>query len=458
MSVRLSHSQAAAITAARESFAAGAGDLEGVRPAIALSWIRCRDRYAVDPGLELAPRATESATPDGSGLEPSVVLAELGGWAVRVQDRLDSGVVTVVDAEGRMVGAWGDGVPMAAEAHLAPWYSWAETATGTNGMGTALQSGDLTAVRGPEHWCAGFRPLDCLAVAVQDVVTREPVAAVNITTPTGTMPGLAPALLRSVRTSVEGRLGDRARDQGRELVAAFAAAEDGRPSLVVDLGGRVVLADPVAARLLGVPGGEPLVDPVRRARPDLADLEAMVRGATASARGRPDWTGTARLSLPHAEEPVPSRLAAVFWGGQPIGFLVTLDAEGEEPVVVGEPSGEAGAPVRVVAHRRGGRTVLLQPGEIRYARADGNTVWLFTDRGRLRAAERGLTRLEDQLGGHGFARVHRSYLVRLDRVREVDRGVANELLLLVDADAAGGADAVPVSRGRQRQVRSLLGL
>jgi transcriptional regulator of acetoin/glycerol metabolism len=459
MSLGLTRSEVAAATAARESFASGVGDLAGVRPAIALSWSRCRDSYAVDPRLALAPPAVEHTALGvaGRGLDPSVVLTELGGWAGRVQARLDAGVVTVVDAGGRLVGAWGDGVPDASEARLAPWHSWSETTTGTNGMGTALHGGGLTAVWGPEHWCAGFHSLDCLGVAIQDAVTHDPIAAVNISTPTGTMPELAPSLLRSVRTSVEGRLGTRAHDQGRELVGAFTVAAAGRPTLVVDLGGRVVVADRAASRLLGVPGEEPLLEPARRVRPDLAEFDALVSGATASAWERPGWTGTGRLSLPHAEEPVASRWTAVFRAGQPIGFLVAIGAEGEELLVADDRSRAGDHQVRVVAHRRGSGTVILQPSEIRYARADGNTVWLFTDRGRLRTAERGLTRLETQLAGHGFARVHRSYLVRLDRVREVHRGVANDLLLFVDGDGAGEADSVPVSRGRQRQVRSLLG-
>src|SRR5881227_4469639 len=66
------------IMAARERFAAGADTVRGVRPEILMSWYRCREEYAVDPGLERAPAAAEG---NGHSIEHDVVFAELGGWA-----------------------------------------------------------------------------------------------------------------------------------------------------------------------------------------------------------------------------------------------------------------------------------------------------------------------------------------------------------------------------------------
>jgi hypothetical protein len=74
---------------------------------------------------------------------------------------------------------------------------------------------------------------------------------------------------------------------------------------------------------------------------------------------------------------------------------------------------------RVVA-MRDERWVMLDPREIRFAEADRNNVWLRTDRGPLRAATRGLDRLEQQLEGKGFLRVHRRFLVNLSRIREIE--------------------------------------
>ena len=40
---------------------------------------------------------------------------------------------------------------------MAPWSCWSEWATGTNGMGTALEAPGPVLISGPEHWCTGFR-------------------------------------------------------------------------------------------------------------------------------------------------------------------------------------------------------------------------------------------------------------------------------------------------------------
>ena len=53
-------------------------------------------------------------------------------------------------------------------------------ATGTNGMGTALEAHGPVLVRGAEHWCQAFHDWVCAGIAVRDVVTREPIAVLNI--------------------------------------------------------------------------------------------------------------------------------------------------------------------------------------------------------------------------------------------------------------------------------------
>jgi sigma-54 dependent transcriptional regulator, acetoin dehydrogenase operon transcriptional activator AcoR len=103
----------------------------------------------------------------------------------------------------------------------------------------------------------------------------------------------------------------------------------------------------------------------------------------------------------------------------------------------------------------GDRMVLLHRPEVRYAEADGNTVWLVTDEGRLQAAVRGIEKLEEELAGGEFLRVHRRFLVNLSSVRAVDRGHKGELSLIMDGAAR---EAVPVSRRNVPALRRALGL
>jgi DNA-binding LytR/AlgR family response regulator len=111
-------------------------------------------------------------------------------------------------------------------------------------------------------------------------------------------------------------------------------------------------------------------------------------------------------------------------------------------------------PSRVVA-LRDDRWVLLDPREIRYAETDHDNVWLATDQGRLLAAVRGLDRLEQELAGRGFLRVHRRFLVNLGRVREVEQGFKGALFL---ATGTRSHETVPVARRHVPQVRAALGL
>ena len=101
------------------------------------------------------------------------------------------------------------------------------------------------------------------------------------------------------------------------------------------------------------------------------------------------------------------------------------------------------------------RMILLSSEEIRFAEADENDVWLDTDRGRLRAPERGLGLLEERLRSQGFLRVHRHFLVNLRRVKEIAPNFKGCFWLVLDGP---GRQLIPVSRRRTAEVRRSLGL
>ena len=99
--------------------------------------------------------------------------------------------------------------------------------------------------------------------------------------------------------------------------------------------------------------------------------------------------------------------------------------------------------------------VLLHRPEVRFAEADGNDVWLVTDEGRLQAAVRGIDKLEEELAGGEFLRVHRRFLVNVNCVRAVERGPRGEMSLIMDGPVR---EAVPVSRRNVPAVRRALGI
>jgi hypothetical protein len=68
--------------------------------------------------------------------------------------------------------------------------------------------------------------------------------------------------------------------------------------------------------------------------------------------------------------------------------------------------------------RRAHRDVLVSAADVHYLEAAGNYVILHTDQGELKLRET-LSNLERELAGRDFVRVHRSYLVNLDAIREI---------------------------------------
>jgi sigma-54 dependent transcriptional regulator, acetoin dehydrogenase operon transcriptional activator AcoR len=447
------------VLAAWERFVQGEDHVRGVRPEVAVSWHRCREQYRVDPHLAEAPVA--AATEVNHTLEHDVVFTELGGLAATVARSIDSlsGIVTVTDATGRILAAWGNQATLgrAEDANLAPWFCWSEYAAGTNGMGTALEVHGPVLIRGAEHWCQAFHSWVCAGIAVRDVVTKEPMAVLNISCWRTQLPGAASTWLSQAAAKTQGTLKRRARDSGSALVAAFTEAK-GRSSAAiaaVDTAGKVVIADETASALMAVPASTPAVDPTLRWNSGLPDLIAVARYVSKHAARNPDWVGSTEIFTHLAKEPTPVSIRPVFLFGHLVGNLFLFGSTGGEHVPATEkPVRPRVRPSRVAAVRDN-RVVLLRFSEVYFAESDGNNVWLSTDEGRLRAASQGLDKLDGELADAGFLRVHRRYVVNLSHVREVERGFKGELFLVMKGRPGA---IVPVSRRNAPAVRRALGI
>ena len=446
------------VLAAWERFVQGEDHVPGVRPEVAISWHRCREQYRVDPHLAAAPVAVAEIdhTP-----EHDVVFAELGFRAASVAHDVGEvgGVVTVTDSTGRILAEWGDPTTLAraADANLAPWFCWSECAVGTNGMGTALEAHGPVLIRGAEHWCQAFHNWVCAGIAVRDVVTREPIAVLNISCWRTPLPAAAGGWLANAATKTQCTLRRRARNSGAELVAAYtqARARSGTPLAAMDTAGKVVIADETASVLMGVPASTPAVDPTVRWNPGVPELIGAARYATRQAARNPDWVGSTQIFTHLGDEPTPISIRPVFSSGHLIGNLVSFGASEGAQLPPAEGSAHPSAQPRRVVATRDNRMVLLRLPEVSFAESEGNDVWLSTDQGRLRAASQGLDKLEGELADAGFLRVHRRYVVNLSRVREVERGRGGELSLVMDD---GTNQMVPVSRRNAPVVRRALAI
>src|SRR5215217_3069948 len=322
-----------AVTAAREQFLAGDDRVRGVRPEVATSWYRCREQYHVDPHLSTAPLA--SALNEASGdhaLEHEIVFAQLGSAAASIGSEVEGlgGVITVTDGAGRILTVQGDKETLyrARDSNMAPWSCWSEWATGTNGMGTALEAPGPVLISGPEHWCEGFQEWVCAGVAVRDAVTHDAVAVLDISAWRAHLPPQTAKWLSKAVGGARAILRQRARDSGAELAAAFAQtrARSGQALAALDARGRVVIADEGASLFLGVPAQAPAFDPAVRWQGGV-NLEGLARHAIEQARIDHRWVGSTQIVTELSSEPCRITLRPVFLADHPIGTLALFGAE-----------------------------------------------------------------------------------------------------------------------------------
>jgi LytTr DNA-binding domain len=264
-----------------ERFAGGEDVVQGVRPEILSSWLRCRDEYGVDPGSRRAPASERGAT-----LAPyeSIVAAELGAAAMSISVDVGAagGVVSVADGMGRVLSTWGDesAERRSGEQNLQPFASWNEFSAGTTGIGTALASHREVTVSRYEHWCAAFHDWSCAAVAIVAPETAAPVGVIGISMWDRPVPDGAISWLRGAARGVERRLSSRG-----DAALALPAPRGSRPApgrLVGVRDGRMLLVDRSDVRAVFADRGLVWLDTVdgrlRAAAKGIGELEERLAG------------------------------------------------------------------------------------------------------------------------------------------------------------------------------------
>jgi DNA-binding LytR/AlgR family response regulator len=108
---------------------------------------------------------------------------------------------------------------------------------------------------------------------------------------------------------------------------------------------------------------------------------------------------------------------------------------------------------RKLAVRKGGRTVLLTIDDIVYLSARNKSTYAHTYENQY-LVDLTLGDLELRLGRDSFARVHRSYLVNLNKVKEILRVDGGYVVVTADRDETH----VPVARRQVRQFREAVGI
>jgi signal transduction histidine kinase len=127
---------------------------------------------------------------------------------------------------------------------LAPGFSYAEEFVGTNGIGTALETGRPTFIRGGEHYVGSLGGLACAGAPIVDPLTRRIVGLVDLTCSDGQSDPLLFALARSAGSQIQDRMSALAHESETALLMAYQEQTRRFPLGVLAIGGEVVLMNP----------------------------------------------------------------------------------------------------------------------------------------------------------------------------------------------------------------------
>jgi DNA-binding LytR/AlgR family response regulator len=109
--------------------------------------------------------------------------------------------------------------------------------------------------------------------------------------------------------------------------------------------------------------------------------------------------------------------------------------------------------LRKLAVRKGGRTVLLNVDEIVFVSARNKSTYVHTYENQY-IVDLALLGLESKLPKGAFHRVHRSYIVNLDAIKEIVRADGGYVVVVNDRDET----RVPVARRHVRAFREAVGI
>jgi transcriptional regulator of acetoin/glycerol metabolism len=218
------------------------------------SWQRSLAR-GVDPAGRAAPLAASGDEVEHLRLRHGELLSAAAGIFAEANEMFagSRSIMLLTNPDGVVLEAVGDmrtleegqGVNLIRGGH------WDEGVVGTNGIGTALATGQPAHVHAAEHFCEGIKRWTCAAAPVYQPGTDAIMGVVDISGPPNTYQRNNLALAVATARQIETLLGERAaRERMRLLeVCLQRLSSTDRPGLIaIDRAGRLVhAAGPVAA-------------------------------------------------------------------------------------------------------------------------------------------------------------------------------------------------------------------
>jgi sigma-54 dependent transcriptional regulator, acetoin dehydrogenase operon transcriptional activator AcoR len=173
---------------------------------------------------------------------------------------------------------------------LIPGFSYAEDVVGTNGIGTALESGGPTHVFGHEHYAERLEGMACAGVPLRDPVSGKTIGVIDLTCWRRDADPLMLSLVRSTADQINQSLAATGNGREQRLLHEYTRACRHTGGIVLALGNDVVMLNDHARQALSPADQAALIS---QATETLA-AEAVAAGS----RGRWRPAGAVTVDLP----------------------------------------------------------------------------------------------------------------------------------------------------------------
>jgi sigma-54 dependent transcriptional regulator, acetoin dehydrogenase operon transcriptional activator AcoR len=157
--------------------------MTGVRSVIYESWVRS-NTTGIKPEQFAAPSLERSSLVTKSTYDHAELRRATRASLTEIGDLLSGAeaMLILTDADGVILETVGDNSTLtkASKINLSVGGLWSEHASGTNGIGTALWTGQPVYVHGEEHFCEGMKAWSCAAAPIRDPIDRNIIGIINL--------------------------------------------------------------------------------------------------------------------------------------------------------------------------------------------------------------------------------------------------------------------------------------
>ncbi|MBB5577384.1 transcriptional regulator of acetoin/glycerol metabolism [Rhizobium paranaense] len=223
-----------------------------VRSTINDSWQRCA-KGGIDAQRNEAPIETDKDAIEAlarSRQELLVAAARPFGAIGRLLGGTGA-MLMLADSDGVLIDVIGDEKTIfdGMDIHLGVGGKWTEDVVGTNGIGTALWTGEPVFVHAAEHFCAGIKAWTCAGAPIHDPYDGKVIGVVDLSGSPDIFRPHNIALVTAAAREIEQALADSQNEERTRLLEAFIASASRYRSndgvMIIDRHGRAIYSSNV---------------------------------------------------------------------------------------------------------------------------------------------------------------------------------------------------------------------